>query len=214
MDKQPVKFVLLSDVVGSRNITDRRKFEKKLSATLQKVQQQYEGVFEVPVQVWKGLDETAAIIKAPWQLYDVMDAIDEGLHPHYMRFVLVKGSVDVLPKNGDVSKADGEAFHKAAELMVSLKQSGLKFSCTTQQPATDMAWQAQVNLLWLVKQRWTDRQRNIYRLYNQTGLQEAVAKQLKIVQQTVSKTLKSISAAEVQQLENMLRTWAEMQLKK
>jgi hypothetical protein len=214
MEKQSVKYVLLSDVVGSRRIADRKKFEKKLAGTLQKVQHQFGTVFEVPIQVWKGLDETAALIKEPWRLYEVMDAIDEGLAPYKMRFVLVKGVVDVLPKNSDVSKADGEAFHKAAELMLALKQSGLKFQCHTQNPVNDTAWQVQVNLLWLIKQHWTERQRSVYRLYNQTGLQEAVAQQLKIVQQTVSKTLRSISASQVQQLEKMLTGWAEIQLKK
>jgi hypothetical protein len=213
MEKKTFKYVLLSDVVGSRRISDRKKFEKKLSATLLKVQQRFRSVFETPVQVWKGLDETAALVKEPWRLYDVMDAIDEGIAPYTMRFVLVKGEVDVLPKDGDVTKADGEAFHMAAAQMLELKESGLKFSCRTGDKALDEAWRVQVNLLWLVKKEWTERQRSVYRLYCETGLQDAMAKQLKIVQQTVSKTLKSISAAQVQELEKTLAHWAESQLK-
>src|SRR5215218_3455983 len=143
MKKSPLKYVLLSDVVGSRKIKDRKGFEKKLAATLQKVQQQYAGVFEMPIQVWKGLDETAAMVKAPWQLYPVMDRIDEGLAPYKMRFVVVKGSVDVLPQNGDISKADGEVFHMAAARMLDLKKQGLKFSCATGDDAFDKAWQGQ-----------------------------------------------------------------------
>lgn len=213
MEKKPLKYVLLSDVVGSRHIADRKKFEKKLSDVLQRVQQQFASVFDTPIQVWKGLDETAAIVKEPWRLYEVMDTIDAGLAPQTMRFVVARGTMDLLPKYGDVTKADGDAFHKAAEQMAALKQSGLKFGCNTQNPSADMAWQVQVNLLWVIKSRWTERQRSIYRLYHKTGLQDAVAKELNIVQQTVSKALKSISAAQVQQLENMLAAWAENELK-
>lgn len=213
MKKTALKYVLLSDVAGSRHIADRKKFEKGLAATLQEVSDQYRSVFETPVQVWKGLDETAALVKEPWRLHEVMAAIDEGLAPHTMRFVLVEGAVDVLPQNGDVAKADGEAFHTAAERMQALKRSGLKFGCRTQNPATDAAWEAQVNALWLIKSRWTKRQQSVYRLYCQTGLQDAVAKQLKIAQQSVSKTLKSISAAQVRQLEELLSVWAGSQLK-
>lgn len=213
MAKVPLKHVLLSDVVGSRHIAERKKFEKKLSAALQEVSQRFASVFETPVQVWKGLDETAALVKEPWRLHEVMDALDEALSPHTMRFVVVQGPVDVLPPGGDVAKADGEAFHTATAEMLALKRSGLKFACRTQNAVTDAAWQAQVNLLWLLKKDWTERQRKTYRLYCQTGLQEAVARQLKVVQQTVSKTLKSISAAQVQQLERMINEWAEAELK-
>lgn len=211
MKKGTLKYVLLSDVVGSRKIKDRKGFEKKLSETLQKIQQQYADVFEMPIQVWKGLDETAAMLKQPWRLYEVMDAIDERLLPYKMRFVLVKGGIDVMPQR-DISKADGEVFHLAAARMLELKREGLKFNCHTGNEAFDAAWGGQINLLWLVKQGWTERQRSVYRLYCETGLQGEVAKRLKISQQNVSKTLKSIAAAQVQALEKTLAGWTENSL--
>ena len=212
MKRNAVRWVLLSDVVGSRHIADRKQFEKRLADVLRTVSKRFVSVFETPVQVWKGLDETAALVKEPWRLHEVFDLIDEALAPHTMRFVAVQGAVDVLPADGNVAKADGEAFHTAAAEMLELKRSGLKFRCCTQNPVTDAAWQAQVNMLWLIKKGWTERQRDIYRLYCETGLQEAVAKELNVVQQTVSKTLKSISATQVQQLEHMLTEWAQTQL--
>jgi hypothetical protein len=212
MKKVPFKWVLLSDVEGSRQIEDRKGFEKKLAATLQQVQQQFADVFELPIQVWKGLDETAALIKKPWCLYQVMDAVDEGLLPYKMRFVAVRGTVDVLPQTDNVSKADGEAFHTAAAEMVTLKKQGLKFGCRTGNALFDSAWQTQVNLLWLLKRDWTSGQRHTYRLYRETALQEAVAKRLNTSQQNVSKTLKRISAAQVQQLEELLAGWTEKSL--
>ena len=213
MKKNALKWVLLSDVVGSRKIKDRKIFEKRLAETLQQVQQQHAQVFEMPIQVWKGLDETAAMLKQPEQLYKVMDSIDEGIAPFQMRFVLVKAAVDVLPQDGDISKADGDAFHLAAARMLLLKKWGLKFSCQTGNETFDLAWQGQINMLWLIKRGWTDRQRCVYRLYNETGVQEDVAKQLNISQQNVSKTLKSIAAAQVHTLEETLARWTEWQFK-
>ena len=212
MKKTGLKYVLLSDVVASRKIKDRKGFEKKLAATLQKVQQQYARVFEMPIQVWKGLDETAAMVKEPWQLYPVLDKIDEGLWPYKMRFVVIRGVVDVLPQNGDISKADGEAFHVAAAQMLELKRAGLKFRCQTGNEAFDKAWQGQLNLLWLVKEPGRNGRAG-YRMYCQTGVQEEVARRLKITQQNVSKTLKSIAATQVQALENNLAGWTEQELK-
>ncbi len=213
MTRRQSKFILLSDIAGSRNITDRKRFEKKLAATLQQVQQQYADVFEMPIQVWKGLDETAAMLRAPWQLYNVMDAVDEGIAPLTMRFVLVRGRVDTMPEDGNISKADGEAFHIAAARMLELKKEDLKFSCATGDADFDAAWQGQLNLLWLLKRGWTARQRIIYRMYRETALQDVVAKKLGISQQTVSKTLKSIYAAQVQTLEKNIAHWTEQQLR-
>lgn len=206
--------MLLSDVAGSRKIKERRKFEKKLADALQKIGQQYSNVFETPIQVWKGLDETAAVVKQPWLLYEVMDAIDSALAPHKMRFVLVKAMIDIMPPNGDIARADGPAFHLAAAQMLELKKEGLKFSCSTGNPVLDKAWKGQVNLLWLLKSGWTERQRTVYKSYCRAGLQEQVASKLKITQQSVSKTLKSIAAAQVQALEQNLLAWTEAQLKR
>jgi len=55
---------------------------------------QYAGAFELPLKVWKGLDETAAVIGKPWLLYPVMDLISRRIAPHKIRFVVVKGSVE------------------------------------------------------------------------------------------------------------------------
>jgi DNA-binding CsgD family transcriptional regulator len=209
----PLKYVLLTDVAGSRQIGDRRSFEKRLDETLKEVQQLYAPVFEMPIQVWKGLDEAAALLKEPWQLYKVMDHIDDSIAPHKMRFVVVKGSVDVVPTDGNIARADGEAFHLAAARMLALKRDGLKFSCHTGNEAFDKAWSAQLNLLWLLKSGWTERQRTVYRMYNETGRQEEVARRLHISQQQVSKTLKSIAAAQVQALEKTSLDWAEKELK-
>ena len=214
MKRSPQKFVLLSDVVGSRNIRDRRGFEKKLAATLKAMQQQHHSVFEMPIQVWKGLDETAAMLKQPWKLYELMDAMDEAIAPAKIRFVLVKETVDVMPQHNAVAEADGAAFHLAATRMLDLKKSGLKFTCSTGNDPFDQAWQSQVNLLWLVKGRWTERQRRMFRMYSQTGLQDDVAKRLNISQQTVSKTLKSIDAAQVQALEKTLAEWTAAEFTK
>ena len=209
----PQKYVLLTDVAGSRQIKDRKSFEKKWDGTLKEVQKQYAPVFEMHMQVWKGLDEAAALLKEPWRLYNVMDRIDDGIAPYKMRFVVVKGRVDVMPADGSIFKADGEAFHQAAARMLDLKREGLKFSCHTGNEAFDKAWSAQLNLLWLVKSGWTERQRTVYRLYGETGRQEEVARRLHISQQQVSKTLQSIAAAQVQALEKTSLEWAEMELK-
>ena len=212
MSKQAQFSVLLADVVGSRRIADRAAFDKKLQAALKEVGKTYENAFILPLQVWKGLDEVAAVMQSPGELYPVLSVIQAVVAPEKFRFVLVQGSIDVMPRNKDVRGADGTAFHRAAEAMQALKKEGLLFSCQTGNALWDTAFSTQVNLLLMIKSGWTERQQNIYTAYVKTGRQDAVAESLNVTQQTVSKTLQAIQAAQVQKLEAALQSWTKESL--
>jgi hypothetical protein len=212
MEKVSTAYVLLADVVGSRKIADRAAFDSKLQAALQQVAKTFKNPFALPLQTWKGLDEVAAVLTSPVELYAIISVIQEAVAPESFRFVLVEGSIDVMPQNKDVRQADGPAFHQAAEAMQQLKREGLLFSCKTGNALWDKAYSTQVNLLLLLKGTWTERQRHIYEAYIKSGKQEEVAAALQVTQQTVSKTLQAIQAAQVQKLEAQLNVWTKESL--
>ncbi len=200
-------YVLLADVVGSRHIQQRQSFDAQIESAMAKAMQAFADVFEMPLQTWKGLDEIAAVIKKPCQLYPVMNLLQDAIAPQKLRFVLVQGDIDVVPEDKDVRHADGSVFHQAAALMLQLKKEALLFSCQTRNAVWDKALMTQVNLLMLLKEDWTERQRKTFNAYFKSGRQEEVAQQLNITQQTVSKTLKAIKAVQVQRLEQALQDW-------
>lgn len=212
MIKTNQSFVLLADVVNSRRIADRAAFDKKLQTVINAIGKTYESAFVLPLQVWKGLDELAAVLQSPDELYAVISVIQAAVAPEKFRFVLVKGAIDVVPQNKDVRGADGAAFHQAAEAMQGLKKEGLPFSCNTGNALWDKAYSTQLNLLLLLKGEWTERQYSIYEAYKKSGRQEEVAAALQVTQQTVSKTLQSIKAAQVQKLEAALQSWTKESL--
>jgi|GEM_PF-6712749 len=214
MKNSKLKFLLLSDIVGSRKIKERKKFEKRLEIILQQVSAQYGDAFELPIRVWKGLDEMAAVIGKPWLLYNIMDAIASGIVPYQVRFVLVKGRVELLSEDKDVAKADGEAFPAAVAQMNMLKKEGLYFTCDTGNSLFDQAWKTQVNLIRLIKKDWTEQQWLIYESYKSLASQEAVGKKLKITQQSVSKALRSIDAVQMIAIEKELESWTMAELNK
>src|SRR5918993_5662956 len=195
MDTSTNFFVLLGDVVDSRKIEDRTQFDKKLQAALEVVTKMFQNAFVLPLQVWKGLDEVAAVLQSPDELYPVLNVIQDSVAPQKFRFVLVEGVIDGMPENGDVRQADGSAFHTAAESMQVLKKEGLLLSCKTSNALWNSAYSTQVNLLLLLKEGWTERQRSIYNTYLKSGRQEEVAAALQVTQQTISKTLQAIKAA-------------------
>lgn len=207
MRKSVNRVVILGDLVASRKIRARRKFESRLDAAVQQAGQLYRDAFEMPLRTWKGLDELAAVLKKPAMLYPVIDTIQNAIAPERMRFVVVRDAVDIVPASRDVTQADGPAFHRAAAMMVALKGKGLLFEANTGNAVHDKALNSQLNLLLLVKENWTEKQRQIYNNYLKTGRQEEVARQLKVTQQSVSKTLKAIHAFQVQQLEEQFNLW-------
>src|SRR5687768_16001913 len=201
------RVVVLGDVVASRKIRARKKFEARLTAGLQQAGERYADAFDMPLKGWKGLDEIAAVLKKPAMLYPVIDLIQNAIAPESMRFVVVRDAVDIVPASRDVTQADGPAFHRAAAMMNTLKGKGLLFEADTGNEVQDKALNSQLNLLLLLKQDWTEKQRQIYNNYLKTGRQEEVARQLKVTQQSVSKTLKAIHAFQVQQLEEQFLSW-------
>lgn len=207
MRKSIHRVVILGDVVASRKIRARKKFESRLAAALKEAGQHYADAFNLPLKTWKGLDEIAAVLKKPAMLYPVINTIQQAIAPESMRFVVVRDAVDILPASRDVTQADGPAFHRAAAMMNALKGKGLLFEAETGNSLQDKALNSQLNLLLLVKQDWTEKQRQMYNQYLKTGRQEEVARQLKVTQQSVSKTLKAIHAFQVQQLEEQFISW-------
>jgi hypothetical protein len=205
--KPIVTYVLLADVVGSRRIQQRQSFDARLEAGMQKVAHGYAAAFEMPLRTWKGLDEIAAVVKSPLLLYTIMNELQDAAAPEKLRFVLVQGEIDVVPEDNDVRHADGNVFHQAAALMQQLKKDALLFSCQTLDPVWDKAMMTQVNLLMMIKEDWTERQRKIFIEYGKSDRQEEVAQQLHITQQTVSKALKAVKAVQVQKLEQALQEW-------
>ena len=206
------EYVLLADLVGSRLVADRPGFDQKLQAALAHVSKTFKNAFSLPLQVWKGLDEVAAVLKTPVELYNIISVIQGAVAPEKFRFVLVQGNIDLVPSNGDVRQADGTAFHQAAEAMQQLKREGLLFYCKTANALWDAAYSNQLNLLLQLKSGWTLRQRLLYEAYIKSGRQEKVAEALGITQQTVSKTLQSIGAAQMQLLETRFNAWTKESL--
>ncbi len=201
-------YVLLGDVINSRGIKNRKQFEKKLQSALEAVMEELPDMFAMPVKQWKGIDEIAALVKKPASIYQAITAINQRLDPEMMRFVLAKGEMDIVHKVKDIANLDGPVFHDAANLMMKIKKEKWLFGIAGDDSREAKALHTQINCLLLIRASWTETQRKIFYAYAETGNQEKSAKKLKITQQSVSKTLRLISAAQVLELEQQLIEWA------
>jgi DNA-binding transcriptional LysR family regulator len=99
---------------------------------------------------------------------------------------------------------DGPAFHRASDIIKDLK--GLRLMCrfSTGDEIVDKVVAGEINLIFIIKRRWSSRQRRILREYSNTGTQDMVAKTLDITQQAVSKAIKRSMWKEISGIEDDL----------
>lgn len=111
-------------------------------------------------------------------------------YPYSMRFALVFDYIDTAAESYEISRMDGPAFHKASDILKDLKGSKLIINMSTGEEIIDKLVAGEINLIFLLKKRWSPRQRGILNEYKKIGKQNMIAKSLGITQQAVSKTIK------------------------
>lgn len=196
--------VVLGDVVGSRAVGDRAALDRRLRAALRAVNESSEAHVDAPFVPLKGVDEFGGTLAGRGAAYDVVRAIQSGLHPAVARYVVVAGTVDVNPDATDVRAMDGPAFHRADELLAELRADGGHFVLDTGERAVDGLATAAGDLALAVREEWTERQAEVAAAYRRLGTQAAAADRLGVSQQAVSKSLRAGQYGRVRRAEDRL----------
>lgn len=124
--KKPL-FVMLGDVVGSRNLQQRDQFRKDVERVLDEINNGHSNHIYAPFKLIKGLDEIGGVLSDISPVYKIICSLTENLYPTTFKLSLVFDYVDVAVESKDVSKMDGPAFHKAVALIEKIKKTNLTF---------------------------------------------------------------------------------------
>lgn len=183
------QYVVLADVVESRDVADRDSLRERLTETLAYVNEVHRGSIDTAFERIKGIDEFGGVLADLAPVYDVIADVLNGIHPVRVRFGIAGGRVDVSEGSDAVSEMDGPAFHRADRLLSEVESADL-YAAVDAGRAVDPLVSNNLNLLMMYRERLTDRQVEIVRAYERHGTQSAAAEDLGVRQQTVSKTLK------------------------
>jgi len=201
--KKELKFVLLADVVCSRKIENRDDFQKSLVKVLKEINKEYnEGIY-ANFKILKGLDEIGAVLENFKHIYKIISRILDRIYPNSMRFALVYDYIDTALDSKDITRMDGPAFHRASEMISSLKESKSFFDMSINDEWAKPI-SALINLILLFKDRWTDRQHRVINEYEKELNQKKVAKKFNLTQQGVSQILNRTKWKQINNLENQL----------
>lgn len=190
-------YVLLLNLIGSSNLSDRQAATESVQAAQTAVTERFPGIWLAPLETTRG-DETAAVLSAPGAAYDVIAAMGDAIHPLGLSAVVEYGELVAGLDTGRASIIDGPAFHRADEAMDRLKEGSALCLFDTGEPDLDRPLTALGNLLLNDLADLTELQRRVLRHYQEELRQGAKAKQEVVgeavgrSQQHVSRTLKAI----------------------
>ncbi|MEZ3145090.1 SatD family protein [Halobaculum sp. MBLA0143] len=195
-------WIVLGDVVDSREIEERDRFELALDALLRHISEEYERDVIADFDRLKGIDEIGAVLGSVRSLVDVRRTLTLGLHPERVRLVAYRGEVNDLSAE-TVGKMDGAGFAGAADELGRIEEQGLTFVISGL-PMEEEYVSTVFNLTDHVRSRWTANRVRAIRAYDRLGSQVEAANLLDVSRQAINQHLTSDSVKLVRQTESVV----------
>jgi DNA-directed RNA polymerase specialized sigma24 family protein len=182
------RYVVLVDIIDSREIHDREAFESRLKDAFEHVNEAERETISTPLTQMKGIDEFGCVLTRLSPVPDIVSAILDRIHPSRARFAIASGAIDVGTGRETVAEMDGPAFHRASTLLDDIEDSGLYVAVDTDKETDGLVANA-LNLLLIEREHLTERQVEVILAYERHGTQSAAGEELGLRQQTVSNAL-------------------------
>lgn len=182
-------FVIIGDMVQSREIRERQKVQEAFQQALQRVQQEYERGIVSPLTLTIG-DEFQAVLNKADRFFFMINRLEEYLPEIRFRYGLGVGTISTTLNRQAAIGMDGPAFHFARQALEQARQyqRRIVFACT-QSKVTK-----RIDLLfhWIdvVTSTWSKEKRRILRLSQLRLTQKAIAEAIGISQPAVSQHIR------------------------
>ncbi len=168
-----MRFAVIGNIEGSRNITTMNDVMKKLTNVLTDLNEEYKELFVTPFELTIG-DEFQGLLKDASNLIEIIYKLRYKMYPINIRFgigVDEKGS-------GDKHGATGKVWFRARDAVMFLKLEGKKRKLkaqapiilnTSDNPVKDLVNET-LNSLYFIEQSWTGEDYQVMRMtVNQQG---------------------------------------------
>lgn len=197
-----MRFAIIGNIEGSRNITSMKDTLKKLQYILDEVNKKYKDDIVIPFELTIG-DEFQALLKKGDNILKMIHHIKLAFYPHQIRYGLGVGKHKISDKHG----ADGKVWWRARDAIMFLKLESKKKNSkqesrillnTSQNEVSDLI-NASLNVLASIEEHWTDRQREILNhvvdkyAFSIKIKQTELADELEMTPPTLNKHLKSMN---------------------
>jgi len=181
------KLVLIGDIIASRKIKERDRFNAALLQTLDALNARNSAIIS-PYTLTIG-DEIQAVFDRAEFIFKDMISILCAIHPHAMRFSLAIGAIISPINSRQAIGMDGPAFHSARDGIDDLKKSGHLFSVAGERIP---AYSLHLHTLYLISHnvsKWNETRLRVLELALLKTPVKSIAASLRISEQAVYKTM-------------------------
>ena len=197
-------FVIIGDIVSSRQIEDRAHVQTKFSAAIETLKRNNKKMFLSPPTLTIG-DEFQAVLKSTTNLFLRIHQFEAEMSPVQLRFGLGLGKIDTPINTKAAIGMDGSAFHnarRAIETARNEKRKYVLFSSIEQEQS--LAWQLILRWIDLTLQGWSMEKQQILILNRMGKRQKEIASLLHITQPAVSQHINKKNFSLIVQSEEFL----------
>jgi hypothetical protein len=197
--------VIISDIIGSRKLNDRERHEWQLflKSAIVQINEKFSNYIEASFMITKG-DEFQGVLKEINSVHSIVMEFERLIFPLTMRFGVGHG---VIQKMGSIIpiEMDGQAFHLAQAALNEAKKKKHVIVIQTQNEYFNLQVNTIYQLIYAIKERWSDISYKRYWKYQECGTYERVAQEEGVSTQAVWDSLSNSHAMEVIQAERAIR---------
>lgn len=188
---------VIGDIVGSKAIAERKATQEKLTGLLERVNDTYPSDIASKFMITLG-DEFQGLLRCGMSAVEILETIEREMHPVKMRFGIGVGGITTEINPELPLGADGPAYHLARRMIQDLKATERKKMASKSNMKIEIEAYPELSKLintifalnTVLKEKWTNRQREVIREYLSCGgTQSDVARRIGIHQSNVQKAL-------------------------
>lgn len=200
---------IIGDVVDSRNIENRNELTIELENSIDKINSKYKDSLIAKFMINSG-DEIQGLLETPKYSYRIIKEIRKIMGKTDLVFGIGVGKVSTeIPKkfeNVISVKLDGEAYHRAKDMLIKAKKKKPTICYNFADPAYSLV-NSLIYFIELNQSFRTKRQEEIIELYKKFNSQTKVAEELGISQATVNEHLKKSFYYEIKEAEQEIESY-------
>lgn len=175
-----IYYAVIGDLIGSRELEERRGFQYKLKTLLIELNTAYAHAIAAGFTITLG-DEFQGLLTEPAPLLEVMDRIRMSIYPVKVRFGIGIGTISTDIDVSVAIGADGPAYHAAREGLRTVKDRDGRY----EQPFTDTLFykcdaagriylsmdmlNANLSLAGAIREKWTAKQHEVIEALEASG---------------------------------------------
>ena len=191
---------IIGDIRNSKELIDRKSVQKMLKSTLDKINEKYQNDIASKFMITLG-DEFQGLLSNGDNIMNIIEEIEREMYPVKIRFGVGVGEITTDINLEMAIGADGPGYYRARSAIEYLKKneqkkeahvSDVRLEVDEDNKSVAIMINTILSLIDAVKQKWTDRQREIiWNMIKYQDGQKKVAERLGITQSSVQRGLVS-----------------------